>query len=376
MALGTIILSYTKRTQLLYILIAFCILQSILGAAVFGQSLYMFLQVAPIIKSESSEIRFAFATTGIFGTNLMTHWLFGIMVCRKCYYHARRRSTSSQFAIWCFIGSQTALYFVVIVLLARKLNRQIERSMKNSLQSYMKNYLRNADMKYSMDYLQFSQKCCGIYSYQDWHKISWLSVYEVNKDAEAVKNKTEDGVMHLPVIPWSCCRVDFPSQCFHDALQQPGYAHLWKDEDSIVESSVNTNGCLEIVSKPVEFSINLVTALMSVITVLHVIIFCLMKILYTSCRNVFLLEDHKGKSPGWVFGRGDFGYMMGKTLHEIMEGVDQKGSEQQVSQKPIKEKENKLLKRIMRKRKKSDHLIDKEKQKRDTPETERLLNNK
>lgn len=30
----------------------------------------------------------------------------------------------------------------------------------------------------------------------------------------------------------------------------------------------------------------------------------------------------------------------------------------------------------MRKRKKSDHLIDKEKQKRDTPETERLLNNK
>lgn len=45
----------------------------------------------------------------------------------------------------------------------------------------------------------------------------------------------------------------------------------------------------------------------------------MMKILYTSCRNVFLLEDHKGKSPGWVFGRGDFGYMMGKTLHEIME---------------------------------------------------------
>lgn len=44
----------------------------------------------------------------------------------------------------------------------------------------------------------------------------------------------------------------------------------------------------------------------------------LTKYLFTSCRNAALLMNTGGVAPGWLFGRGDFGWNRGKTLEEIM----------------------------------------------------------
>lgn len=44
----------------------------------------------------------------------------------------------------------------------------------------------------------------------------------------------------------------------------------------------------------------------------------LTKYLFTSCRNAALLMNMAGVAPGWLFGRGDFGWNRGKTLEEIM----------------------------------------------------------
>lgn len=49
----------------------------------------------------------------------------------------------------------------------------------------------------------------------------------------------------------------------------------------------------------------------------------LTKYLFTSCRNAALLMNTAGVAPGWLFGRGDFGWSRGKTLEEIM-GVGKK----------------------------------------------------
>lgn len=58
--------------------------------------------------------------------------------------------------------------------------------------------------------------------------------------------------LHLPILPWSCCRVDFPMQCFHDPLQQIQSQHVWADQPNLVLESINTVGCLDILREPTE----------------------------------------------------------------------------------------------------------------------------
>lgn len=45
----------------------------------------------------------------------------------------------------------------------------------------------------------------------------------------------------------------------------------------------------------------------------------LTKYLFSACKNAAILMNTGGVAPGWLFGRGDFGYNRGKTLYEIME---------------------------------------------------------
>lgn len=45
----------------------------------------------------------------------------------------------------------------------------------------------------------------------------------------------------------------------------------------------------------------------------------LTKYLFSACLNAAILMNTGGVAPGWLFGRGDFGYNRGKTLYEIME---------------------------------------------------------
>lgn len=44
----------------------------------------------------------------------------------------------------------------------------------------------------------------------------------------------------------------------------------------------------------------------------------LIKYLFTACRNAAILMNTGGTAPGWIFGRGDFGWNRGRTLEEIM----------------------------------------------------------
>ncbi|KAJ8946890.1 hypothetical protein NQ318_008246 [Aromia moschata] len=183
----------------------------------------------------------------------------------------------------------------------------------------MTHYLRDQTWKETIDKLQYDNECCGISSYENWHEIEWLNKYHVDVDSDTVKQfRTSQETLKLPVTPWSCCKVDFPMQCLHDPLQQAQYAHIWVDEPTVVTDSIHSKGCLEGLKKPIVAVIDLFIFFTSVIFILHIIIFFISRILYTSCRNAVVLSDTEGIAPGWIFGRGDCGYSRGKTLGEIM----------------------------------------------------------
>lgn len=54
-----------------------------------------------------------------------------------------------------------------------------------------------------------------------------------------------DGRVLPPVVPWSCCRVDAKSPCYHDPLQLPN-----PDQDLVMET-LHTQGCLTVIKGPV-----------------------------------------------------------------------------------------------------------------------------
>lgn len=119
-------------------------------------------------------------------------------------------------------------------------------------------------------------------------------------------------------------------QCLHDPLQQIEYTHIWIDEPSIATDSINNKGCLTELRKPITAAINTFIGLTVVVTILHVVIFCMARILYTSCKNAILLSRNDGRAPGWVFGRGDFGVQRGKTAAEIMGMVNDSKQQQEI----------------------------------------------
>ncbi|CAG9818996.1 unnamed protein product [Phaedon cochleariae] len=318
MAVGMFIFSHKQRRKLFIIFLVLNIIQILIGCGMTSSSLYIIIAVSPILHTDRAEVNFAFVVTGLYGTHVIFHWIVGINICNKCFKQAHKKSTSNLFLLWSCLGTNTVLNLLIVSHFSRKINKHIARSIKQSISMGMSNYLQESMWKETIDKLQYSSHCCGIDSYEDWHKIKWLSKYHVDVKSTAVKEFHTDDDLTLPVTPWSCCKVDFPMQCLHDPLQQVHYAHMWVDEPKIVLDSINTKGCMMSLRKPIDAMINLFVLLTSLICILHVIIFIISRMLYTSTRNAILLEDPQGLAPGWIFGKGDCGYSGGKTLIEIM----------------------------------------------------------
>ncbi|KAJ8975451.1 hypothetical protein NQ317_000700 [Molorchus minor] len=352
MAIGMFKLSYRQRQQLSTIFITLNIVQVLLGFGMTSSSIYILVAVAPVLHTEEAEIDFAFTVTGIYGTHVIFHWIIGIKMCRKSLKQAHKKSTSDLLLLWYCAGTNTVIILLIISHFARRNGKHIIKSMKNSITTGITNYLRDASWKETIDRLQYNNECCGISSHENWHEMDWISRYQVDVNSETVKQykSGEDG-LKLPVTPWSCCKIDFPMQCLHDPLQQSQYAHVWVDEPTIVKDSINSKGCLDDLKKPITAVIGLFIFFSSMVLILHIIIFLISRILYTSARNAVLLNDIEGISPGWIFGRGDCGYSRGKTLGEIM-GVTV--VEEETTKKTDKRDLRRMLPKRFRRKKKED----------------------
>ncbi|KAJ8917851.1 hypothetical protein NQ315_010764 [Exocentrus adspersus] len=319
MALGMFKLSHKQRKLLFIIFTVLNVVQILLGFGMTSTSFYIFVAVSPVLHTEKAQVNFAFVVTGIYGTHVMFHWIIGIKMCKKCFRQAHKKSTNNLLLLWYCVGTNTVVILIVISHFARKSGKQIVKSMRNSIATGMTHYLTDPSWKEIIDKLQYSNQCCGIDSYQNWHDTTWLTKYHVDVDSETIKDfRTSQESLHLPVTPWSCCNIEFPMQCLHDPVQQVQYAHLWVDDPDLIKDSINTKGCLDGLKRPITAVINFFVVLTSMVCILHIVIFIVSRILYTGSRNAILLNDPEGVAPGWIFGRGDCGYARGKTLAEMM----------------------------------------------------------
>lgn len=61
------------------------------------------------------------------------------------------------------------------------------RSLRHSLEKGMRRYLIDDEWKTTFDRIQYNFECCGIDGTNDWHKTAWLTTYQVNENADLVK---------------------------------------------------------------------------------------------------------------------------------------------------------------------------------------------
>ncbi|KAL3269978.1 hypothetical protein HHI36_009033 [Cryptolaemus montrouzieri] len=362
MSIGVFKLSLKQRRNLGLVFNALNLIQILLGLSITATSVYIVISVAPILYSERSEVNFVFIVTAVYGTHVILHYLMGIKICDKCLNQPQKKSTSGLLLLWTCAGGNILLNFVIICSILRKVSKHIVRSMKHSLQHGMRNYLKEISWKETIDRLQYQLECCGITGYQDWYDLEWLTKYQYDVRSDAIKKlKSESETNSLEVLPWSCCKVDFPMQCLHDPIQQTQSAHIWSDEPTIMTSSINTEGCLKYLRAPIEKAIISFIITTVFILVLQVTIFLVSRILYTSARNALLLEDPDGVAPGWIFGRGDCGYTGGKSVAEIMadygtseETTDSSSKKSSSVKSKVKAKYKKLNQNVKRNRKSSE----------------------
>ncbi|XP_017772768.1 PREDICTED: LOW QUALITY PROTEIN: uncharacterized protein LOC108559904 [Nicrophorus vespilloides] len=292
-----------------------------------------------------------------------------------------RRSTKRHLYFWLAIGGNTLLNVLILSTMSVKISKHIVRSIRHSMEKGMRNYLKDPLWKHTIDRWQFHLQCCGVNNFKDWYEISWLDKYQLDVTSDDVQrfecmnnqrlqyptlylyHSTSTNLykilikftftfvvilkihslytcyltkcpvlklqicsfllskdhLHLPVVPWSCCDINFPMQCFHDPLQQIQSAHLWKEQPEFLDGTIYNKGCLTVLREPIEASLVGLIIVTSILIINQVIaIIVISRLLYTSCRNAVVLRDVMAPSPGWLFGRDCFSATKGRTVSEVM----------------------------------------------------------
>ncbi|CAH1966198.1 unnamed protein product [Acanthoscelides obtectus] len=188
MAVGLYKLSQKNRNTLASIIYFMCTLEMAIGFCMAGSSFYTMIVVSPIIHSEKSEVDFAFAITGIFGTHIIIQHIVGYKVCFKCFKQAYKKSTKSLLFLWSCIGANMTLNLLIVCHYLRKLKGHIAKSVKQSFMIGMGHYLKDITWKGTIDKLQYDNQCCGIFSFEDWEEKAWLTKYHVNAECDTIKD--------------------------------------------------------------------------------------------------------------------------------------------------------------------------------------------
>lgn len=187
MAIGVFKLTKSNRQCISLLITIFNVIQVILGSTITGTSIYVYASMSPGLFIDGGEMRFVVVVTGIYGTHIMFHWLIGLKINDKCYHQPHKKSTRSLLFLWSCAGTNTVLNLIIIASISKKVNKHMTKSFRNSLTLGMEHYLTDTKWKVIIDKIQLAEQCCGVNSYEDWYKISWLTKYQVNAKAALVQ---------------------------------------------------------------------------------------------------------------------------------------------------------------------------------------------
>ncbi|XP_034179947.2 peripherin-2 isoform X2 [Osmia lignaria lignaria] len=214
--------------------------------------------------------------------------------------------------LWTMLGLFVAFVGCFMASICVTTADQLTQQVRQILVEGMKRYFTDVTWKRRIDNMQVEMRCCGIDSSDDWHSTYWLQRDLLILDSPDILRYAKlDGRVTPPVVPWSCCRIDVKGPCYHDPLQLPN------PEQNSTYDSLNAPGCLVAMKTLLNGALYSVLPLLSCLFVLQIIVTVLSRLDFTSARNAVALGNRRADSPGWLYGRLDFGNADGPNLLQI-----------------------------------------------------------
>ncbi|XP_012250721.2 photoreceptor outer segment membrane glycoprotein 2 [Athalia rosae] len=313
MALFDIRFTEQQRKQLQRWLIALIFGQAAIGLALFLLGVCVSSSIGANLHSvDRIVVDWVFTVLAMYGLYVLTHNLVGAKLCSNFIRFAEGSGMSLRLFVWTLVGiivvGVGCVLGSVSLITADHLISQIRRSLNQG----MMQYLADPKWKRTLDKMQVQMKCCGIESFTDWHKIFWMRRDVFEEDSSIILEYAElDGRVLPPVVPWSCCRFDVKSPCYHDPFQ------LQNPEQDLAADTLHVQGCLTAMKGPVLGALFTTVVLLFLQFVLQVVIILLSRLTFTAARNAVALGNRNGQSSGWIYGRLDFGNATGPNLYQI-----------------------------------------------------------
>lgn len=294
--------------------VVFAILASLfIGLALFLMGLFVSIAISAKLQLEERNLfELVFYTLMLYGLYVFFHNLMGMKLCYNYFHYAEGPWMNLRLFVWTLVGLLVVLVGCFMASRSFSTADYLTIQLRATLLEGMKKYFTDVSWKRRIDSIQVSMKCCGIDSSDDWHKTYWLQREFLLVDSPDILRYAKlDGSVTPPVVPWSCCRIDVKGPCFHDPLQLPN-----PEQNSSYES-LNPRGCLAPMRIMLNGTLHSAAVMIAFLFVLQVTAGVLSRFDFTAARNAVALGDRWSGSPGWLFGRLDFGFARGPNLCQI-----------------------------------------------------------
>ncbi|KZC12414.1 Photoreceptor outer segment membrane glycoprotein 2 [Dufourea novaeangliae] len=314
MAIGDVRFTWSERKRLHRILIVAVSTNGLVGLVLFAMGTVTTLSYAGRLRTEERSLfDLVYKTLTIYGLYVLVHSLMGLKLCRNYFRYAEGSWSSLRLFVWTILGVIGALVGCFMASVCFSTAEQLVLQVRESLLEGMKKYFTDVTWKRGIDSLQVNLRCCGIDSSDDWHKTYWLQRELLVLDSPDILKYAElDGRVTPPVVPWSCCRTDVKGPCYHDPLQLTN-----PEQNSTYLGSLYARGCLVVIKTMLNGTLYSVVPLIVLLFVLQVVVTVLSRLDFTAARNAVALGNRKRGSPGWLYGRLDFGNAAGPNLCQI-----------------------------------------------------------
>ncbi|XP_067625283.1 uncharacterized protein Tsp33B [Eurosta solidaginis] len=140
----------------------------------------------------------------------------------------------------------------------------LENTAEMSLLKGIDLYYTCPEWKLLWDGLQYHKECCGVHSYKDWMKASWMP-------AEATQCQTV-GSGETALAPYACCKHTCAT-CFENYIPRTDNSRI----PYLTLSQINIEGCLPLFTNKMWEILYVLVALVLIAFKLDLIICCLAK---------------------------------------------------------------------------------------------------
>lgn len=140
----------------------------------FAEEYLKYLLIHHILNADQSQTYIIILLTQAFTLQLMILYYSSISVASKCNQDLYTTHLAFLLKLWVAVGFGFSFQGLCFALILAKTSVTLPESIEYELLSGLEEYYSNAEWRLIWDNMQYHEKCCGVFNYNDW-KSRYLS---------------------------------------------------------------------------------------------------------------------------------------------------------------------------------------------------------